>query len=73
MEQSNYSVNGKNYLLFKFILTSRTVGRFENRLEKYKGILQSFDTKYSFWDGKKYYVSVLIPEQYALEFSKGND
>ena len=73
MEQSNYSVNGKNYLLFKFILTSRTVGRFENRLEKYKGILQSFDTKYSFWDGKKYYFYVLIPEEYALEFSKGND
>ena len=70
MNQIIYEVSNVKYLLFSAVLKQQhQIEAFTKKVEKYKGIIQSYDVDNSLWNGTSVKVSVLIPEQNALSFS----
>ena len=49
--------------------TSRQVDKINELIEKFNGIIQSYDIDESFWNGRLIKIKVLIPEQNAIQFS----
>lgn len=70
MKQIIYKVNGVNYLLFSMVCKSKSQGKsLIEKIQKYNGIMQSYEPKESFWNGITVKVNVLIPESSAISFS----
>jgi hypothetical protein len=70
MEQLIYEINGIKYLLFSAVCKSKSQANdIAKRIDKYQGIIQSFDVEESFWFGKRVKVKMLIPEKFAYLFS----
>ena len=73
MKTLTYKVNGINYLLFEcpFPINRKTeLGNFYEKVKEYKGILQAAEKiNGGFWEDSYLKVSVLIPEEKAIEFS----
>jgi hypothetical protein len=71
MEQIIYKVNDINYMLFSMVCkTSSQADKINKKIEKFNGIVQSYDIKESFWNGILVKIKVLIPEQNAILFSR---
>jgi hypothetical protein len=71
MEQIIYKVNDINYMLFSMVCkTSSQADKINKKIEKFNGIIQSYDIKESFWNGILVKIKVLIPEQNAILFSR---
>lgn len=66
----NYEVNGIKYMLFELVIPNKEQALIlGDELLDYKGIMQSYIIITSFWN-LSVKVKVLIPEIYAIEFSK---
>lgn len=74
MDKIIYEVNNVRYLLFSAVFKTKThAEKFTEKVKKYDGILQSYDVKESFWNGRTVSANVLIPEKFALLFSNLED
>ena len=63
-----YTINGKNYLLFEVKVDSSTADNLLDAVNKYKGILQSYDKNTGFCE-TKHHLRFLIPEENIMSFS----
>jgi hypothetical protein len=64
-----YTLNGVNYLLFEVELSKSLAKKYDAKIKKHKGIIQSLTQKRRFWSGFTAVVKFLIPEDQVLSFN----
>lgn len=69
MENIIVELNGIKYLLFECDLNNRTHLKFTQKVQKYRGIVQSMKIKSGLFIETIVTVKVLIPEINAISFS----
>jgi hypothetical protein len=64
-----HTLNGINYLLFEVELSIASARKYDTKIKKHNGIVQSLTQKKSFWNGLTAVVKFLIPEDQVLAFN----
>lgn len=64
-----YTLNGINYLLFEIELSEASAKKYDAKIKKHQGIIQSLTRKNKFWSGFTAVVKFLIPEDQVLAFN----
>ena len=73
MEQNIvHQLNGINYLLFEVELGKNSAKKYDSKIKKHNGIIQSFTQKRRFWSGLTAVVKFLIPEDQVMAFNDYN-
>ncbi|MES2796698.1 MAG: hypothetical protein V4683_12070 [Bacteroidota bacterium] len=64
-----HTLNGVNYLLFEVELSKSLANKYDAKIKKHNGIVQSLTQKKSFWNGLTAVVKFLIPEDQVMAFN----
>ena len=64
-----HTLNGVNYLLFEVELNEAAAKKYDAKIKKHQGIIQSLTRKNSFWNGFTAVVKFLIPEDQVMAFN----
>lgn len=64
-----YTLNGINYLLFEIELSKRAAHKFDAKVKKHRGIIQSLTQKRRLFTGFTAIVKILIPEDQVMSFN----
>lgn len=68
-EKLVHTLNGINYLLFEVELSKNSATKYDAKIKKHKGIIQSLTRKNSFWNGFSAVIKFLIPEDQVMAFN----
>lgn len=68
-EKLIYTLNGINYLLLEIELSKKSAHKYDAKIKKHKGIIQSLTQKRNFFTGFTAVVKFLIPEDQVLAFN----
>lgn len=64
-----HTLNGVNYLLFEIELNKSAASKYDAKIKKHQGIIQSVVRKNNFWNGFTAVVKFLIPEDQVMKFN----
>lgn len=64
-----YTLNGINYLLLEIELSKRSAHKYDAKVKKHRGIIQSLTQKRSLFTGFTAIVKILIPEDQVMSFN----
>lgn len=72
-EKIVHQLNGINYLLFEIELSKHYAKKYDAKIKKHKGIIQSLTQKRRFFRGLTAVVKFLIPEDQVMAFNDYNN